>query len=434
MPSYAWITFAAAKQALAGRLADPGMVFWADPELSLYLAESLRTWNALTEQWNADFVFTPTSIPWYNLATMAGSPRLRTLTDTYLYQVMQYHLLEPATGGTWTGTSQFSIADLSGALQRRRDEMIQVSGCNLQELPAIPSLPNTRRTIFPDSTLEPRRARFVPDSGLPNTMTREDTLAWDSFESQHIQTPRIPQSWGVIDGPPLTLNVDTGPNVAGTYNVIALMSGLAFNPPAATLLGIPDDWTWLAKWGALADLLGRDSEATDRSRADYCIRRYQEGLAIMKASNWLLTATINGVPVDTPSVREMDGWSPEWQNNGTAWPSMVTAGMDFFAPCPVGGSPRGVSMVVVGNAPIPILDTDFLQCSRDAFDVILDYAQTLASFKMGGEEFASTKDLEKNFFKFAMDTNKRLAAMGLFRDMLGLEGRRQNINQPREKG
>src|SRR6266851_2395151 len=431
MPQYQWITFAAAKQALAARLADAGMVFWSDQELGLRLAEALRTWNALTEVWNADFVFTPTSIPWYNLATLPGSPRLRTLTDAYLYTVMEYDLLEPPTGGTWTGTSQFNIADLQQALQRRRDEMIQVSGCNLQELPALPSVPNTRRTIFPDSTLEPRRARFVPDSGLPNTMTREDTLAWDSFESQHIQTPRIPQSWGVIDGPPLTLNVDTGPNVAGTYNVIALMSGLAFNPPVPTLLGLPDDWSWLAKWGALSDLLGRDSEATDRARADYCTKRYQAGLEIMKASNWLLTATIDGVPVDTPSMREQDGWSPEWQNNALAWPSLVTAGIDFFAPCPVGGSPRAVSMVVVSNAPIPVLDTDFVQVSRDVFDVVLDYAQTLASLKQGGEEFSSTKDLERNFFLFAAETNKRLAKLGLFRDLLGLEGRRQDIQQPR---
>jgi len=80
------------------------------------------------------------------------------------------------------------------------------------------------------------------------------------------------------------------------------------------------------------------------------------------------------------------------------------------------------------------LDADFVQISRDAFDVILDYAQVLASFKMGGTEFSSTKDLEKNFFMFAMETNKRLAAMGLFRDMLGLEGRRQDVNQPRKKG
>jgi hypothetical protein len=152
----------------------------------------------------------------------------------------------------------------------------------------------------------------------------------------------------------------------------------------------------------------------------------------MKASNWLQSATINGIPVDTPSVREMDGWSPEWENNATAWPSLVTAGMDLVAPCPVAGtSPIGVSLVVLGNTPIPILDNDFVQISRDNVDAVLDYAQRLATFKMGGEEFLASKDLENNFFLVAQQNNARLAKLGIFSDMLHSEGKRQDLTQPR---
>lgn len=426
---YSWINYLQARRLLANRLADPGMVFWSDDELGLYITEALRTWNALTEIWVADFAFSPGAQIWYDVSLLPGSPRVRTITDSYIYTMMEYHLLEPPTGGAgWTGTSQFSLADLTNALQGTRDEMIQMSGCNLVNLPALPSMPNTRRIYFPDSTLEPRRARFVPDSGTPTTMTREDGMAWDGFEPLHAQMPRVPQSWGVITGPPLAMDVDTAPNVAGVYDVISLQAGQTFNPPTQTLLGVPDDWSWLAKWGALAELFGRDSEATDRERAAYCLKRYNDGLKIMEQANWLLRATINGIPVDTPSVREMDGFSPEWQNSATAWPSVVTAGMDFVGPTP--GS-QGVSMVLVGNAPVPVGDNDFVQVSRDSFDAIIDYAQVLASFKMGGFEFAQTKDLEKNFFLQAQENNVRLAKMGIFSDMLHLEGNRQNINQPR---
>lgn len=430
MPNYQWLTWQSARQALAARLADPTNAFWSDVENGLYLAEALRTWAALTEIWNTDFAFSPTPQVWYDVSTMLGSPRIRTVTDDDVYRLMQYHLLEPASGGTWTGTSQFSIEDFAGALQGSRDEMIQASGCNLAQLtPPLTSVPNTRRTIFPDSTLEPRRARFVPDSGLPNTMTREDSLAWDSFEATHLQTSRTPQSWGVISGPPLAMDVDTAPNVPGTYDVISLQAGLDFIPPVITLLGVPDDWSWVPKWGALAELLGRDAEATDRKRADYCLKRFQMGMQIAAKSNWLLSATINGIPVDTPSVREMDAYSAEWEDNPDAWPGLITAGMDFCAPCPVNSN--GVSMVVVGNAPIPTLDGDFVQISRDNFDPVLDYAQVLASFKMGGAEFTQTADLEKNFFTAAQEINVRLSKMGLFFDMLRSEGERQNLNQPR---
>lgn len=433
MPNFSWITYIAARQQLAARLADPSMVFWSDAELKIWLIEALRTWNALTEFWNADFAFTASApTVWYDFSKLTGSPRLRTVLDTDLYTAMEFALLEPPTGGTWTGSSQFGIADLQGALQRRRDEIIQVSGCNLQNLPPLPSTPNVRRVFFPDSTLEPRRTRFVPKVGNPVTLSREDTVAFDAFESQHLQTWNLPQAWSVITEPPLAMDVDTAPNVAGTYDVISLQSGVPFSPPASTLLCIPDDWSWLAKWGALSDLLGRDSEATDRPRAEYCIKRYQQGLQIMKASNWLVSGRINGLPVDTPSVFEMDGFSPEWQNNPSAWPNLVQAGIDLMAPCPTAGStPIGVLVTLVGNAPIPVLDNDFVQVSRDVLDVILDYAQVLASFKMGGGEFQQTKDLEDNFFQFALETNKRLLKTGLFGDLVHLEGKRQDINQPR---
>lgn len=431
---YAWITYLQARQALAARLADPGMIFWGDQEIGIYIIEALRTWNALTEFWNADFAFTATSAGvWYDFSKLTGSPRLRTVKDTDLYTSMEYSLLEQPSGGVWTGTTQFNIGDLSGALQRRRDEVIQESGCNIQQLPFLPSTPNTRRTIFNDSTLEPRRTRFIPDStlGSPVTLSREDTLAFDAFESKHLQEQRLPKAWSVITGPPLAMDVDTAPNVPGVYDVLSLQSGLPFAPPASTLLGVPDDWSWLPKWGALSDLLGRESEATDRPRAEYCLKRYNDGIKVMKQSNWLISATINGVPVDVPSVREQDGWSPEWENNALAWPSLVQAGMDFAGVCPIPTALAGITVIVVGNAPIPILDTDPVQVSRDVMDVILDYAQVLASFKLGGAEFASTMDLEKNFFNFALATNKRLMKTGIFSDTARGEGKRQDQNQPR---
>jgi len=50
---------------------------------------------------------------------------------------------------------------------------------------------------------------------------------------------------------------------------------------------------------------------------------------------------------------------------------------------------------------------------------------------MGGAEFNSASDLEQNFFLVAKQNNERLAKSALFSDMLHLEGKRQNIVQPR---
>lgn len=437
MPSYQWIRYSTARAALAQRLADPTNQFWADSENGLYLREALRTYNALTEVWNQDFAFdADNSATWWDTGSLANSPRFQTVTDDDLYKMMQYHLLEQPTGaGTWTGTSQFSLANLQGALQRRRDEVIQVSGCNMSQLSPLATIPGTKRYSLGDTVLEPRRARFLPAAGQgsPSTMTREDSEAWDHFFSDHLQTQDIPSSWGVIEGPPLSLDLDVGPSVPGTIDILALISGPTFAPPAATLLGLPDDWSWVPKWGALADLLSQESETTDLPRAEFCRQRYIDGLKAMSLSNWLLSAQINGLPADTTSLSEMDNFSPEWEQDQNASPAVVVAGTDFIAPCPVptGAVKTGLLLTVVGNAPIPILDNDFVQTSRDSFDAILSYAQFLAMFKQGGAEFVAGTKLVAEFAMAVQEQNARVAQMGLFSDVLRTQGRKEEIEQPR---
>lgn len=436
MPQFTYITWTQLKGQLAARLADPSNVFWTDAELGMYLIESLRVWSALTEQWNQEFTFNATSASqWYNLGTMNGSPRKRSVTDANLYTSMQYMLLEPATGaGPWTGTSQFSLSDLQNALQRRRDELIQVSGCNMTEQTLAASA-GSSRIYFPDNTLEPRRARFIPANAAidPNVLNLEDRSAMMYFEDDNPTAPAgVPDLWSVVSGPPLAMDVDRK-MIPGNFKVISLVSGSAFAPPAATLMGLPDDWAWVAMYGALADLLGRESEATDRLRAEYCLKRYEDGMKLMAAANWMTAALINNQNVDTPSLAEVDCYAPDWETSATTWPMVVAAGVDFVAPAPlqVGGGVLGVEVNLVGNAPIPANDDDFVQVSRDALDVILDYAQATACFKQGGADFIATLPMLSNFFTMAQMQNKRMEQLALYWTTFRSQGTRQTDMQPR---
>jgi len=427
MPAFTWLTQNMAIAALQGRLQNS--TFWTSAECAIYLNEALRLWNALTEQWNSDFVFPASG--WTNLGTAAGSPRLRSVTDTSLYTQMEYMLLEPPTGGTWTGTNQFNISSFSNTLQKRRDEVIQASGCNWVQLEPLPITPGGRRNLLPDTILEPHRARIIPlrspvDYGPPLTMTREDTQAFQYFEPDYLQTFAIPQSWSVPSEPPLSFDVDNAPNFPGTYDMIGIQSGPAFAPPDDSLLGVPDDWSFIPMYGALADLLGSESERSDKSRADYCLKKFTFLLSAMKQSNWLVQGAINNIAVDTPALFEKDTYAPEWESDPNAWPSVVQAGMDFVYP--VGQSAK---LTLVGNAPLPQTGSDFVQVSRDVFDVILSYAQRLAMFKEAGEEFMSAQSLEDDFFRAAQETNKRLLNIGIFTDILKTEGQRENEVVPR---
>lgn len=428
MASYSWLTYVTARQQLASRLADSGNVFWTDAECGLYIKKALRMFNAFTYTWKSDFAYSSSSL-WNSLGLLTGSPRLRSLTSNDSFTMMEYHLLEPPTGGTWTGTTQFTISDLSQALQRRRDEMLQVSNCNQSLMSNIALTPNTRRTILADTVIDVERVRYIPITGAPNTLYRDDTVALQFYETGFLQTPSgTPQTFMLSSEPPLLWDVDISPDQPGTYEAVVLQSGAAFNPPTATLLGIPDDFAWVLEWGALADLLGRESEATDRQRAAYCLRRYQDGLNLLLKTPWAMVAQVNNVPCDMPSIVAMDRYSPEWDSTpDTFGPCVVIGGIDFLA-APVNSS---TGLTVLANAPVPTLDADYVQVSRSNWDVVLDCAQSLACFKMGGAEFQQALELEARFIQFCAAENSRLKSTGSFSDILVQRGQAQDRDQER---
>ncbi len=428
MAGFSWLHFVTARAELAQRLADSGNVYWTDEENGLYIVKALRMFNALTYTWKTDFVYSSSNL-WNSLALLSGSPRLRTLTDTDSYTMMEYHLLEPPTGSVWTGTTQFSISDFSQALQRRRDEMLQISNCNQTLVSGIALTPGTRLTTLADTTIDVARVRYLPVSGSPTTLYRDDTVAQEFYEAGFWQAPSgTPQTYMLSSEPPLTWVVDVAPGLPGTYEAVISESGTAFAPPSSTLLNVPDDFAWALEWGALADLLGRESEATDRQRASYCLRRYQDGLNLLLKTPWAMLGKVNGQAVTLDSIAATDRYSPEWDSTpATFGPVLVIGGIDFLA-APVGS---GIGLTVLANAPVPVLDTDYVQVSRSDWDVVLDLAQSLACFKMGGAEFEAALELESRAIQACSAENTRLKSTGSFSDILVQRGQEQDRNQER---
>ena len=436
MGSFSYITSLQAEQALALRLNDVNNTRWAKAELNLMLAEALRSWNALTATWTADWTTNytqtnPATLPIWNstgnnynalVGSNPTSPRYQTLTDAYLYTVAQYMLLEPPTGNaTWTGTNQFSLADFTQALQRRRDQILQATDCNVGPFSTTLELnPGTNRVLLPDTVLDMRRVRYVPVQGSPATLFRSDGLAFEYFTNGFEQTVGQPLEWDVLASPQLAVTFDAMANQPNSLDCLAILAGPAIAPPTASPLLIPDDWSWVLKWGMMADLLSKETESIDPQRAAYCLQRFEEGLKLMKALPWVLQARIQNIPVDTMSVYEMDDFNYEWQSNPSSQTQVVRGGIDLFALSPVlpGGATQSVTLVMVGNMPIPAADGDEIQISRDVLDAVLDEAQHLSMWKDGYASVEQSISLHKNFIRAAVETNSRLEESGIFESTL----------------
>ena len=335
MAGFSWLTFGQAKAELATRLFPVGG-FWSDTERGRYIAWAMRIFNCLTAFWVAEYPITLQS-PFtnWNAANGSGSPRQPILSDIDIYTMMEYMLLEPPTGGTWTGTNQFSIEALAQAVQGRRDETLQVGATSVTEI-TLPLTPGTSRATLPDTALDVLRVRWVPatDQGSPAVLQRGDAESFRTFTPGYLQTTEPPLRWDVISGPPLALTLDTLSPVPATLQVLIMQAEPVPVPPAATPLGMPDDWAWVPLFGALADVLAAQEEARDTQRAEYARKRYLEGMAWLKHAPWLMVARITNMPVATPSVIAADRFNYGWQTNAAAFPQVVVAGVDLYGVSP----------------------------------------------------------------------------------------------------
>ncbi|MDD1750735.1 MAG: hypothetical protein LUO89_12785 [Methanothrix sp.] len=345
-------------------------------------------------------------------------------------------LLEPPTGAVWTGTNQFNITNLAQALQYRRDALLQLTGANTVRLQ--PNSPvNSQITILDDSTLDLRRVRWVPDSSTssvsPYALDREDVVSVDAFGDLLPIETGAPDSWMITANTPLQFSCSQPPNVPGKWDILALYAQNALAPPATSVLGLPDDWCWVAMYGALADCLSNSPEATDQQRAKYCQMRYDRGMKAMMMLPWLVRASVASLPVGTPSFKEMDAFAQNWENTWPADdPQIVVGGMDFVAMAPfvpASGATVSSILALVGNAPVDTAQP--VQLTRDAVDAVLNYAQHLASFKMGGADFMVTLPLYQQFEAYCAAQNERYAALGIMNTEMLQEGGRAEYIDPR---
>ena len=436
--AYAYITFAQLEAALLQRLQDTAAEFTSSAEAQIYITEALQVYNAQTAWQPVEYLFDFNPGDTWKSINVPGSPRQRTITDAQIQTQMEYMLLEPPSGLSWTGTSQFNITNLEQALQYRRDELLQMTGANVVNVITASPLMSQRTVLF-DSTLDIRRVRWIPDSSVstlaPYALDRGDVITADAYGYALSIQPGSPDSWRMTSSPPLSFDVSCPPSVPGKWDMLLLYAQNAFQPPVPSVLGLPNDWCWVAMYGALADALSNAPEAKDELREKYCRMRYERGMKAMMNLPWLLNASVGSLPVDTPSYKAMDAYAQNWE---LTWPSgdpqLVVGGMDFvalapFVPPPGAGSTVSSVLTVVGNAPVnPAVP---VQLSRDAVDAILAYAQHVAMFKCGGKDFLATMPLLKQFEDYCAAQNQRYAALGIMRMEMLDEGNRADELDPR---
>lgn len=424
---YTYITWGQLKQQLAQRLSVTltSSSFWTDTEVGLILAESLRIWGSITQFWKERGTFsTVANTAFYALQTQLPTLLGQTLTDRDMILQLQYALLETQAAGSqtsWTGTEQFTLDDLTQALQRRRNQFLVETGIMLtrSDVP-VPSAP-IGRVPLAESTIDVRWLSWLDGDGDYRQLNRSDEFGLNAFNRGWAQSPLRPKQYSVAVTPPVSVQLAPAPNDVGSLEMLSVDAGANFDPAtSATLLGIPDDLAWVLKWGALADLLGRAGISQDLLRAQYCEMRWKQGVEIARMQSPVLQAAINEIPVQVSSLEDLERFNSTYWRNVTGTPNKIGAsGYNMIAVSRVPDGIYSMTFDIARKAPIPANDGEFVQMSKEELDVILDYAEHVAVSKQGGDTLTGSMPLMNNFYRMASIRNQRMRANAAFYEALG---------------
>lgn len=381
-------------------MGDPNGIHWTSAELQAYLIEALHVYNGITLT-SRDRGSFPSVLgtTYYDLPTVLPTLRSYTVKDQDLVTLIDYHLLEPPTPTVWTGTAMFSLTTLTQTLQRRRDRFLHQTGHIITRETATVTPDANGRVALPTDVITLRRVVWTV-GGVSTPAIREDEWSLNAFAPAW-PTAAAPGLLSYSTGvtPPLTIQFAPPPNAQGSLDTLSVVLGAALNPATGVLLGVPDDYAWVIKWGALADLLSNAGPGPDPVRAGLAVQLWDLGIQSALKAAVVLAANVGGAPVQTTPLQGPDFFSPAWLASSGKPTTVLLAGQNLVALDPVPDGVYTVILDVVRDIPIPAALTDCYYTGGVAItSALLDYAQFLAFFKEGPDQaLTAAKSLLQSF-------------------------------------
>lgn len=336
------------------------------------------------------------------------------ITDRDIIQQMQYMLLESAASqATWAGTDQFVYNDFVNAMQRRLNQFLADTGIIITRSVVSGPADSSGQIALTDTVIDVRRAAWITSLGYHKPLWREDErMLTAASQSWNTAAAQAPDSYSIMAPAPLQVQFAPVPSAStGTVELLTVNTGATLNPASsATILGIPDPLCAAIKWGALADLLGKDGPARDVPRGTACEALYGLYVRAARMLPVVIQAQISGAPMIPVTITELDGSNPSWEDQAGTSTDIALAGVNLFACSPVPNAAATLTFDVVKPAPVPASDGTNIQIGREQIEMMLDYAEWLALFKVAGAEWHATEQKAKNFMQQALTYNQRISA------------------------
>lgn len=428
---------------LAERLNDPSMTFFSSEELTFYLQEALETFNtharyfrtfsSLSVAANTQF----TSLQLASSLDETNAPFIP--LDNYQFSGQQVlkslllHLMESQSTSTIpTRTGHISDSQLISCLNQACDRFAQESQSIIYRTATTSTVAGVRRVTLPADVHDVQRIELTTiDANAPIYIVQRVTK--DELDkllpSLNTQVGR-PRYFTVSNTPARNLDLYPTPNDTyplGIYSVNNLTHLTPYTTGLFTAdetLTYPRQWWPAVKFLALHLIYSFDGPLKHPQLSDYCRQRYEQYVLLSRSWHPIEHAYHNGALLDVCGVEELDFLDPRWRNptNSTSpVKKLALLGQNLvFLRRKNGATPITLTFDLIPLAPSLTANDQMFPVGEDYLSYVLDYAQHIATIKMGGTEFTTTLPLYQNFLRGCARVNDKLH-LGALRKVMNSE-------------
>jgi hypothetical protein len=205
------------------------------------------------------------------------------VTDQQVMSLLQLATLEPDDAGATWPSGMWSQAQVLQFLNDILGDFMNRTGI-VSAIGFIVGVPNQGAYDLPQDMVDLRRIAWRPGPGGTGyvELYATDTFQQDQNENDWpANAQQVPTAYLLNLLASLTVRVTPIPNDIGEAEITTTPLG-AIADGSGVALSVPDDWTPYIAWGVLGEMFGKEGEASDPERAEYCRSRYEEGVELAR--------------------------------------------------------------------------------------------------------------------------------------------------------
>lgn len=418
-------------------LGENTSAYWPDDEINLTINEALLTFGGLSGFWKENIeIHTEENQRLYDIFIDTVSVETKpTLFFQDILNWLNRDLIESISDTTPT-SYLFDLVDLLKLIASKYNAFQLETNLVLSQSSQTVAAGNNL-VILADNIIDLVRVVYsYNDEGDKEVIlqkTDEQELAY--FDTSVLTEENIPQYYANVYGQPNEIKLYPIPNLTGELKLI-LVEGINENSEILTtdIINLPNNLVPYLKYGVEESIFSKDGLLNDPGRADYCKKRWEEGISIGKIYTSILTIQANGVAINSDSLNNLDNFIDLDSLTQTDDPPSVLglAGFNIFEIDTLPSTfVNSILVMIQQNAILPTDDNSVIQIEQSYIESLAKYCVHLLQFKSGIADIAATSSYLTEFQKLALSFNKRLELRGITFENLIQKTKNEEKQKPR---